>query len=109
MIQEGEAYVSWFLEHGADPNQPGFRNSTPLATAASVGTLAVMKLLVAYGARFETLRPRTFEYVLTRGEEALPFLEYMLDNGVDINEQEPKGTALHIAVTVDDPVLMRWL
>lgn len=66
-----------------------------------------MMLLVAYGASFETLHPRAFEYVLTRGEEALPFPEYMLDNGVDINELNPKGTALHIAVTVDDPVLMR--
>lgn len=28
---------------------------------------------------------------------------------MDINELEPKGTALHIAVTVDEPVLMRWL
>ena len=72
-------------------------------------TLAAMRLLVAYGARFGTLRPWTFEYVLMRGEEALPFLEYMMDSGVDINELETKGTALHIAVAVYDPVLMRWL
>lgn len=64
---------------------------------------------MTYGVSFETLRPRAFGYVLTHGEEALPFHEYMLDNGVDINELNPKGTALHIAVTVDDPVLMRWL
>ncbi|KAJ5900533.1 ankyrin [Penicillium subrubescens] len=31
------------------------------------------------------------------------------DNGVDINRQEPRGTALHIAVDIGDPVLMRWL
>lgn len=64
--------------------------------------LAAMRLLVAYRSRFENFSPRTFKYVLTRGEEALPFLKHMLDIGVDINELEHKGTALHIAVTVDD-------
>jgi ankyrin repeat protein len=83
-------------------------------TAASVGTLAEMKLLVAYGASLETLGPRIFQSILPRVNtvyrgETLSILEYLLDHGVDINRQEPRGTALHTAVDVGDPVLMRWL
>jgi ankyrin repeat protein len=83
-------------------------------TAAIVGTLAEMKLLVAYRFSLETLGPRILQSILPRVNtayrgETLSILEYLLDNGVDINRQEPRGTALHIAVDIGDPVLMRWL
>lgn len=110
MIQD-ETVVRWSLKHGADPNLSGTRGSAPLMTAACVGTLAELKLLVAYGASLEALGPRTLKSILPRvntayADETLSVLEYLLDNGVDINRQEARGTALHIAVDIDDPVLM---
>lgn len=51
MIQD-ETVVRWSLKHGADPNLSGTRGSAPLMTAACVGTLAELKLLVASGPRW---------------------------------------------------------
>jgi hypothetical protein len=65
-------------------------------TAASVGTLAEIKLLLAYGASLETLSPRIFQSILPRvnteyRDETLSIFEYLLDNGVDINRQGPRA------------------
>lgn len=99
------------LRTGGGPKPTCF---TSLMTAASVGTLAGMKLLVAYEATWETLASRIFQSIFPRvstafEDETLSVLEYLLDNSVDINRREPRGTALPIAVDVGDPFMMRWL
>lgn len=85
------------LAHGADANDGS------LLCAAMVNCVAMGRLLLAAGADPEAIHPR-FESnalhaaaTLRHTRDATPFVEMLLEHGVDVNARTPRGlTALDL-------------
>jgi len=101
--------VKQLLDVGADPNLQGV-NRTPLETSASSGQLAVMRLLMARGARIDLMGREGMTPLMSaaqRGE--IGAMVYLMDKGADPNLATPSGdTALSLArdAEADGCVLM---
>lgn len=92
-----ERRTRWLLEHGADPNVKGERNSSALSSASTHSSTAVLDLLISYGANIET--QALISAMGPRSDGGLPIMRYLIDHGVNINGVDPsKGTPLHYAV-----------
>lgn len=52
-VLDDEKLVSWFLDHGADPNARNMRDCTPLSWAVHHGPFSVIKLLFSKGGSIE--------------------------------------------------------
>ena len=107
---EGESLLKWFLDRGAPANGLPSDPGAPLRCA---GNAAMVTLLLSHGAN---LKHTSALHAATLGRsdaEALPLMNCLLDNGVDIDELEYEGrdnlpreaasrdhgTALHIAAS----------
>ena len=91
--------VTWFLQHGADPNlgpprtgssseaSPIPNSGVCLYEATASSTTEVVGLLIEAGATVEDGTP--FHAAVRRGQDAIPMLRYLLDlpsiSGLDIN------------------------
>lgn len=84
-----EPLVKWFLDHGADPNIHGAKNECPLDTAANLGNIAVIDLLLAHGAKLECSNA-LHAIARTRSEdsECIAVMAHLLDRGADVNALE---------------------
>ncbi len=105
---DGEALLRWFLEHGGSANGLPSDPGAPLRRAR---TPAMAALLLKHGA---TLKHTSALHAATSRDsdsEAIPLMQFLLENGVDIDElqyegrhnlpreagSEDHGTALHVA------------
>jgi len=51
-----------------------------------------------------------FSFETTEGEEFKKIAEFLYSNGIDVNHQDVHGlTALHLAASEDDFLLLKWL
>ncbi|RDL30125.1 uncharacterized protein BP5553_10403 [Venustampulla echinocandica] len=86
LVVRDVACTKWFLEHGADPNLPGERGVTPLATAALHTSITVLELLISYGAELD---PRALYNAIgcrpSNGGGGVPIIKFLLDHGMDVN------------------------
>lgn len=97
LVVDDETCVKWLLDHGADPNVPGERGATPLATAALRPSIAVLELLLAYGAELDARA--LYNAIDRRGQGGIPVMRFLLDRGVDVNAPSRQWcTPLHYAV-----------
>ena len=110
-----ESLVKWFLDHGADPNIHGAKDECPLCTAASVGNIAVVDLLLQHGAKIDYSNAlQGVAGARKEDSECIPMMAYLLDHGANVNALEHQsnpeyfermkshprisiGTALHCA------------
>lgn len=98
--------IQVFLKAGADVNAQGGRWRTALQAAAESGRLDVLKLLVRSGANVNNPSNNARCLLTSIPHSATNCLEFLLDNGADINMQDERyGTALHKALeTVDSAI-----
>ncbi|MFT3684497.1 MAG: ankyrin repeat domain-containing protein [Phycisphaerales bacterium] len=95
------AVVHLLLEHGADANERGPSNTSPLARAASKGALSVIDDLVAHKARVKALEAGgtpLLVYALASREVTACLLKH----GVDANSKLPSGSPV-LDAAVDTP------
>lgn len=108
-----EKLVDWHLSHGADPNIHTGAGGTPLERAAFQTTLHIVKSLVTHGAKLHDTEALIAAAAnKNRSREPIRIMEYLLDQGVDINYGQKlgnpmsdtlfRGTALHRAVESED-------
>ena len=117
-----EELVTWFLDHGANPNTAPLSWPTPLEKAASTASLPVIKLLVQHGGR---IRPSNVVPSTAKGSQSdrLEILAYFLDQGATVDDVEYEfdlaifkkywrrgfGTALHHAARRGNEELIKFL
>ena len=92
------------LDRGADPNAADARKRTPLVSAAAIGPIEAMKVLVAHKADVNA-RDASGSTALTWSARDLGKVRFLLDNGADPNPTSPRGpTALMIAAGAERSV-----
>ncbi|KAF1985509.1 ankyrin [Aulographum hederae CBS 113979] len=108
IVTDDELLVRWLMDHGADPNLRGHRGATPLSTASLSPNVAVIDLLVSYGAELD---PRAlFNAMSRRGQGGIPIMRALIRHGIDINfNGRERGTPLHWAVHINDIEKLRLL
>lgn len=88
------------LEHGANPNNNGNTNMTPLHYAAQPKTPKCLLLLIKYGARItqQTRGWTALHYACTLHDD-LAYVKPLVDHGADIDKRTYVGkTALSLAI-----------
>ncbi|KAI9888319.1 MAG: hypothetical protein M1814_000594 [Vezdaea aestivalis] len=113
---DDEVRLKWFLENGADPNigPDGFmRCSSHVATcssginldsAAAIGSVSTLNLLLAYGAKLENSHTMVSAADTNDDESKLPMMRRLVELGVDVNQLDSyrqmysAGPALHLAL-----------
>lgn len=103
-----EACTRLLLEHGANPNIPGFRGATPLSTAAADCPLTVMELLLSYGAEWGECKDILMSTMM-RDEDSVAATAFVLEHGIDVNARTRRGPPLHCAVMVEKKDIVQCL
>lgn len=83
---DNTSLVQWLIEKGADVNQKGFLEQTPLYNAIKKGNLPLVQFLVAYGAMLDY--QREYDNYLTVASLAVPpkgeIIRYLIDQKVPL-------------------------
>ena len=77
------------LDRGADPNAADARKRTPLVSAAAIGSIEAMKVLVAHKADVNA-RDASGSTALMWSARDLGKVRFLLDNGADPNLTSPR-------------------
>ena len=131
-LTKGRSYPSdetlreWFLAHGADPNVPNSMGYNYLDWAASNMPISVLKTLVEkHGGKPERSSAlQSAAQSVSRPDEALEKMAYLLDHGARINSRDQEwcakirnvgcsfrntGTPLHFAVAYEYEEMVEFL
>lgn len=103
--------VGLLLKEGADPNLVDENGDSALTQAAAIGCLECIKLLISYGVNINEIRQgRTpLMVALYNQNDNLEMVNFLLENGADINAEGGYGTALWTAISYENLDMVKFL
>ncbi|KZL85948.1 ankyrin repeat protein, partial [Colletotrichum incanum] len=87
-VLDDKEFVEWYLAHGADPNAEAKYGWIPWLRAITFAPLEIIKMLHAADGRLDLAVPFVGlgpESKRRNSSESMEVLQYLLDNGADIN------------------------
>jgi ankyrin repeat protein len=98
LILDDAQLVTWYLEHGADPNARCGLGSTPFSVAVQEHSLATIKLLRSHGADPRIGNP--LHYAVLRKCDRVEVLEWLLAQGACVDKLQDRTSEYHVFIDV---------
>jgi len=101
-FERGSHAVEALLQHNADPNLSGGLRGSPLTTAAWLGKLDIVRLLLTAGAAVQKRDDKYGTALCAAASRAeydrqKDIVRLLIRKGADVHDRGPEGTALEVA------------